>query len=247
MKLKRTMLLVLALFVIPLAISVATHTPAAATWQTASREPTGLAPDPALVREPVIQVYAARTFGWRGAFGVHSWIVVKREGATAFTRYDVVFWGGPPHVRQNYAAPDAEWFGSRPDLLVDRRGEGVAALIDEVEAAVTSYPFNDTYQTWPGPNSNTFIAHIGRSVPGLRLDLPANAIGKDYQPLSSALGRAPSGTGVQASLFGLLGVIVAPEEGLEVNVLGLSLGVDVAEPALRLPGLGRVGTAQRPD
>lgn len=247
MKLKRTMLLVLALFVIPLAISVATHTPAAATWQTASREPTGLSPDPAVVLEPVVQVYAARTFGWRGAFGVHSWIVVKREGATAFTRYDVVFWGGPPHVRRNFAAPDAEWFGSRPDLLVDRRGEGVAALIDEVEAAVTSYPFNDAYQTWPGPNSNTFIAHIGRSVPGLRLDLPANAIGKDYQPLSSALGRAPSGTGVQASLFGVLGVIVAPEEGLEVNVLGLSLGVDVAEPALRLPGLGRVGTAQRPD
>ncbi len=81
----------------------------------------------------------------------------------------------------------------------------------------------------------------------MRLDLPANAIGKDYQPLSSALGRAPSGSGVQASLFGLLGVIVAPEEGLEVNLLGLSLGVDVAEPALRLPGLGRVGTAQQPD
>ena len=51
---------------------------------------------------------------------------------------------------------------------------------------------------------------------------------------------------MQVSLFGLLGVIVAPEEGLEVNVLGLSLGVDVAEPALRLPGLGRVGPEYPP-
>ncbi len=240
------MLLIVALFVIPLAISVATHTPAAATWQTASRAPTGLAPDPATVREPVVQVYAARTFGWRGAFSVHSWIAVKREDAPAYTRYDVVFWGGPPHVRRNFAGPDAEWFGSRPDLLVDRRGAGVEALIDHVEAAVESYPHNDTYRTWPGPNSNTFVAHIGRSVPELRLDLPSNAIGKDYQPLSSAIGRAPSGTGVQASLFGLLGVIVAPEEGLEINVLGLSLGVDVADPALRLPGLGRVGPEEAP-
>jgi len=247
MKPKRTMLFALALFVIPLAISVATHTPAAATWQTASHAPTGLAPDPALVREPVIQVYAARTFGWRGAFGAHSWIAFKREGADAYTRYDVIFWGGPPHVRQNFAGPDALWFSSKPELLVDRRGAGVEALIDEVEAAVASYPFNDTYRTWPGPNSNTFVAHIGRSVPGLRLDLPANAIGKDYQPLSAALGRAPSGTGVQASLFGLLGVIVAPEEGLEFNLLGLSLGIDVAEHALRLPGLGRVGPEQRSD
>ncbi len=245
-KLQLTMLLIVALFVIPLAISVATHTPAAATWQTASREPTGLAPDPAKVREPVIQVYAARTFGWRGAFAVHSWIAVKREDAAAYTRYDVVFWGGPPYVRRNFAAPDAEWFSGRPDLLVDRRGEGVEALIDRVEAAVESYPHNDTYRTWPGPNSNTFVAHVGRNVPELRLDLPSNAIGKDYQPLSAALGRAPSGTGVQASLFGLLGFILAPEEGLEINVLGLSLGVDVADPALRLPGLGRVGPEDPP-
>jgi len=244
MKPRRTMLLVLALFVIPLAISVATHEPAAATWQDASRAPTGLAPDPAAVREPVVQVYAARTFGWRGAFAVHSWVSVKRAGADAYTRYDVIFWGGPPHVRLNAAAPDALWFGSRPDLLVDRRGEGVEALIDRIEAAVQRYPFNDTYRTWPGPNSNTFVAHIGRSVPELGLDLPANAIGKDYQPLSAALGAAPSGTGVQLSLFGLLGVIVAPEEGIEVNVLGLSLGLDIAEPALRLPGLGRVGVQE---
>jgi hypothetical protein len=242
MKARLTVLLILALFVVPLAISVATHQPAAATWQTASRAPTGLAPDPAAVREPVVQVYAARTFGWRGAFGVHSWIAVKRAGADAYTRYDVVFWGGPPHVRLNAAAPDALWFGSQPDLLVDRRGEGVEALIDEIEAAIKSYPYHDEYRTWPGPNSNTFVAHIGRSVPSLRLDLPANAIGKDFQPLSAAIGRAPSGSGVQASLFGLLGLIVAPEEGVEVNVLGLSLGIDVAEPALRLPGLGRVGT-----
>jgi len=245
---KRTigMLIVVALFVIPLAISVATHTPAAASWSTASREPAGLAPDPALFRAPVIQVYAAPTFGWRGAFGAHSWIAVKREGASAYTRYDVIFWGGPPHVRRDFAAPDALWFSARPDLLVDRRGEGVEALIDKVEDAVKSYPFADTYRTWPGPNSNTFVAHIGRSVPELRLDLPSNAIGKDYVPLSEAIGRAPSGTGVQVSLYGLLGVILAPEEGLEFNLLGLSLGVDVTEPALRLPGLGRVGPAVPP-
>jgi hypothetical protein len=245
---KRTlvMLFVVALFVIPLAISVATHTPAAATWYSASREPTGLAPDPAVHKEAVIQVYAAPTFGWRGAFGAHSWLAYKREGAPAYVRYDVIFWGGPPHVRRNFAAPDAQWFSAKPDLLVDRRGEGVEALIDKIEEAVKSYPYADTYRTWPGPNSNTFVAHVGRNVPELKLDLPSNAIGKDYVPLSAAIGRAPSGTGVQASLYGLLGVIVAPEEGFEVNLLGLSLGVDVTEPALRLPGLGRVGPAYPP-
>ena len=46
-------------------------------WRTASREPLGIAPDPATTPEPVLQVYGARTFGWRAAFAVHSWIAVK--------------------------------------------------------------------------------------------------------------------------------------------------------------------------
>lgn len=243
----RTMLLiVLALFVVPVLVSVATHRPAAATWYSASRASSGVAPDPALAHEAIVQVYAANTFGWRGAFGVHSWVAFKREGARAYTRYDVVFWGGPPHVRINFALPDGQWFGNLPDLLVDRRGPGVEALIDRIEAAVASYPYRNAYRTWPGPNSNTFVAHIGRSVPDLRLDLPPNAIGKDFVPLSSAIGRPPSGAGLQASLYGLLGVIVSPVEGAEINLLGLSLGADFLEPALRLPGLGRIGRRTTP-
>ena len=38
------------------------------------------------------------------------------------------------------------------------------------------------------------------------------------------------------------GVLVGLEEGLEVNVLGLTFGVDFNRPALKLPGLGRVGS-----
>jgi len=243
MPFERPLLVLFALLVLPLAVSVAPHPAPAAPWYAASRAPTGLAPDPATVREAVTQVYAAPAYGWRGAFAVHTWIVVKREGAASFTRYDVVGWHGAPFVHRNYAPTDGYWFGSRPEILLDRRGEHVEALIDRIEAAVRSYPFVDRYRTWPGPNSNTFTAHVARSVPELRLDLPANAIGKDYVPLSSALGAAPSGTGLQASFLGVLGILLAAEEGVEINVMGLSLGVDVASPALRLPGLGRVGLA----
>jgi hypothetical protein len=175
---------------------------------------------------------------------VHSWIVAKRAGAPAFTRYDVVRWSGAPYVQVDYLDPDALWFGSMPVLLADRRGEGVEALIGRIEEAVRDYPYADTYLTWPGPNSNTFVAHVAREVPELRLDLPANAVGKDYLPLTSAIAPAPSGTGVQLSVLGLAGVLVAAEEGIEINLLGLSLGIDIARPALRLPGLGRVGLAK---
>jgi hypothetical protein len=182
--------------------------------------------------------------GWKGVLGVHTWIAVKPSGAAAYTRYEVMGWGvdrGAPALRVNRTGPDNDWFGSRPELLVDRRGEGVDALVEKVEAAVRAYPYPSTYRTWPGPNSNTFTAHVARAVPELRLDLPPTAVGKDYLPGGAPLGLAPSGTGVQLSLFGLAGVLVGLEEGIEVNVLGLTFGLDLNRPALKLPGLGRLG------
>src|SRR5262249_11250645 len=128
-----------------------------------------------------------------------------------------------------------------PDLLVDLRGEGVDELIAKVEAAVAAYPYPSTYRTWPGPNSNTFTAYIGRAVPGLRLRLPPTAVGKDYLPDGVPAGLAPSGTGIQLRLLGLAGVLVGWDDGIELNLLGLTFGVDLVRPALKLPGVGRLG------
>ncbi|MGH7400141.1 MAG: DUF3750 domain-containing protein [Candidatus Rokuibacteriota bacterium] len=194
-------------------------------------------------------MYAARAVGWKGVMAVHSWISVKPRAATAYTRYEVMGWGvanGAPSVRVNRSGPDNYWFGSRPERLVDLRGDGVDELIARVHAAVEAYPYPASYRTWPGPNSNTFIAYLGRAVPELRLDLPATAIGKDFIPGGMPLATSPSGTGIQVSVFGLLGVLAGLEEGVELNVLGLTFGVDVHRPALKLPVVGRLGLSERP-
>lgn len=211
-------------------------------WRTAPKHSAGIAPDPAELRETaIVQVYAAPTYGWRGYVAVHPWIIVKKSGEIAFTRYDVIGWRAPEVVQRNYALPDGLWYGERPQLLVDHRGEGVDAMIGEIEAAIASYPFADSYRVYPGPNSNTFLAHIGREVPGLKLDLPANAIGKDYRPITQPLGLSSSGSGVQATLLGLFGFNVGLGEGVEINLLGLNFGVDLNSPGLRLPFIGRIG------
>ena len=211
-------------------------------WEL-ERGPSGQAPDPATTREAVVQVYAARTVGWRGLFAVHTWISLKPRDADAYTRYEVIGWGvdrGSPAVRVNRSGADNYWFGDRPELLVDLRGEGVDALIARVETAVASYPYPSSYRTWPGPNSNTFTAWVGRSVPGLRLKLPPTAIGKDFLP-GAVADTTPSGTGLQFSVFGLGGLAVGWEEGIEVNLLTLTFGVELKNPALKLPVFGRLG------
>ena len=222
--------------------SLADDAPKTYTWRDAPKHSAGIAPDPVALRDTaIVQVYIAPTYGWRRYVAVHPWIVFKRSGETAFTRYDVVGWRAPDVVQRNYALPDGLWYGERPQLLVDLRGEGVDAIIGKIEAAIASYPYADTYRVYPGPNSNTFLAHIGREVPALKLDLPANAIGKDYRPITNPLGISSSGSGVQATLLGLLGVNVGLGEGLEINLLGLNFGVDLNSPGLRLPFVGRIG------
>jgi hypothetical protein len=219
---------------------------AARDWRTASREPAGLAPNPDTTAEAVVQVYSARAVSWRGWFGVHSWIAVKRTDAREFTVHEVMGWSlrrTGSVVVARARPPDGYWYGNKPELLGDIRGAGVEEIIDRIEKAAQEYPYPGRYHIWPGPNSNTFTAFILRRVPELRVDLPPTAIGKDYLGWRS-VNRTPSGTGGQLSLFGVVGVAAGIEEGLEVNLLGLNFGVDPKSLSIKLPIVGRLGPAR---
>ena len=228
----------------PLLALVLGRASASGDWRTATHRSVGLAPDPAVHREAVVQVYASRTFGWRGAFAVHTWLAAKPADTDDYTRYEVIGWyaraGRSVISISGNRAPDAEWYGSPPQLIRDLRGAQAEAVIAKLPQAVASYPDANAYSAWPGPNSNTFIAHLGREIPELGLTMPSTAIGKDYLPAGRIVARAPSGAGYQLSLGGLLGVTIGVDEGLELNVLGLVAGVDFRHPALKLPGFGRV-------
>ena len=212
-------------------------------WSLSRWDSSGLAPDPFVTQEAVVQVYAAASWGLKGAVADHCWIAYKPENALEFSRYDVVGWGvrsGRPSVRRNMRSdPDSRWAGNDPRLLLDIRGAEAVALIPQIEAAIASYPYSDTYRSWPGPNSNTFIAWIARNVPELGLELPARAIGKDYLG-TSVLARTPSDTGYQFSIGGVLGASIARAEGFELSILGFVIGIDPIGLAIKLPGLGRL-------
>ena len=218
-------------------------------WRTANRDSAGIAPDPAKTPEAVVQVYAARALNWRGLFGVHTWIATKPENAAHFTVHQVVGWRvlrDLPALFSEAAIPDRNWFGNRPELLAELRGPEAAQAIPKILQAVESYPYIHDYRLWPGPNSNTFTAHVARHVPELRVQLPVTALGKDFPIDGTPIEHAPSGTGFQASVYGLLGILMAWEEGLEFNLLGVSFGLDLKRPALKLPFIGRIGFPAHP-
>ena len=129
-----------------------------------------------------------------------------------------------------------------PRVLVDVRGAAAAALIPKVETTIAHYQYSrlGDYRMWPGPNSNTFTASVLRAMPELEITLPSNAIGKDFRP-APYLGLTDSRTGVEASLFGVVGIKLGWVEGVELNFLGLVTGLDLRHPAVKLPGFGRIG------
>jgi len=216
-------------------------------WRHAETGATGLAPDAETTPEAVVQIYAARAYRWRGIFAVHSWIAIKTEGAARYTRYDVMGWGRP--LRENRFAPDGQWFGQEPMLIHDVRGAEAAAMIPALTAAIKAYPYGDYggYTIWPGPNSNTFVAWVARQVPGLDVRLPPHAVGKDFGPNWLSVMPTPSNTGWQISLRGYAGMAMGWAEGLELHLLGATMGVDLTRPALKLPWLGRLGMAPQPE
>ena len=240
---KLGLLLFAACFVLPVAVSAALYRldGTGAGWRTADRSSVGLLPPANAHPDAIVRVFAAQTVRWRGIFAVHCWIALKPAGAAAYTRYDYTAWGGP--IRMNGFEPDGRWFGRVPQVVFAADGAPAAAMIPPMKAAIAGYAWRNEgdYRAWPGPNSNTFVAAVMDAVPGIRSVLPPTAIGKDYPYDGRWLRPTPSGTGLRLSLGGYFGVTVGWVEGLEVNILGAVAGVDVRRPAIKLPGLGRLG------
>src|SRR5882762_2221208 len=210
-------------------------------WQTARWSSAGILPDAASDPQARIVGFAARTAGWRGIFAVHTWIVMKGDGADAYTRYEVTGFGRP--LRINGRPPDGYWLGDRPRIVADIRGALAATAIPKIEVAIMAYPYTEygDYRMWPGPNSNTFVATVLGAAPELEVAMPPEAIGKDYRVDGTLFGHTESRTGVEVSLYGLLGIKVGRVEGLEVNVLTLVAGLDTQHLAVKLPAFGRIG------
>ena len=259
---KTVVLIVLIVFPLPIAVRAMLFAfeDRAQSWHDADLSSIGFLPAASGHPEARLLIMSARVSGLRGSFFTHNWIVLKHENAPSWRRYDVVGWsnrGGTDSSEPggrwfdnspvvNRWEPDGRWFGNRPVVIADVSGVEAAALIPKIEAAIEGYEAKaGRYRFWPGPNSNTFVAAVLRAVPALTETLPPNAVGKDFRP-GPFLGLTDSHTGIEASLWGILGVKIGWVEGVEVNLLSLVAGLDLRRPGLKLPGIGRVGFIAAP-
>jgi hypothetical protein len=241
------LLVILALFLLPVVARAALFAvgDAPRSYRDADWSSTGTLPPASREKDARVLVMTGTAGAWKGVFAVHSWIVLKRENADAWTRYDVVGWGSP--LRQNNWPIDGRWYGNTPVAVVDLRGDAAERLIPKIEDAIHDYRYRKSgdYKVWPGPNSNSFVAAVLRAVPELGVQLPSNAVGRDFRDGFHA-GWTDSGTGVELNLWGYAGIKLGWVEGVEFNLLGLVAGLDIRNPAIKLPGYGRIGFPREP-
>ncbi len=240
---KACVLLFVTLYVLPLGVAASLFfiDGTGDGWRTADRSSVGLLPPASKTPKALVRIFSARTVRWRGIFATHCWIVFKSESDTAYTRYDYTAWGDP--IRLNGFEPDGRWFGHVPDVVFAADGAGAAAMIPRIQEVIGTYALRSDgdYRAWPGPNSNTFMAAIMDAVPEIDVALPPTAIGKDY-PYDGRWARlTPSGTGIRLTLGGYGGLTLGWAEGLEIDILGAVAGLDFRRPAIKLPGIGRIG------
>jgi hypothetical protein len=168
----------------------------------------------------------------------HPWFAVRMKGETEWQVFEVGGGGSltDPAKNHPYVEPilHKTWRGEA--------GERAAECVKRVGPEVKSY-IESHYVFYPGPNSNTFGDVVLRRCK-LSASLPSTSVGKDWRGIVGG-GITSERTGVQVETP-VLGLKVGLKEGIEVHVIGLSIGVDFWPPAIILPlGPGRLGFADR--
>ncbi len=240
---RRCFVFLLVLFILPALASQAAwqfkgnHAP---SWNTANWSSAGIFPSVVNEPEAVIYIMAAKTGRWKGGFAVHTWIVTKEEGGAQYNRYEVVGWGRP--LRQNAYAPDARWYSNEPYIVKVIRGSQAARLIPKIETAIVNYPHQGRggYKLWPGPNSNSFVSYVLNEVHEIGITAPANAVGRDYLANDRFINIDPDWMNIQVTYKGYVGFALGRRNGFELQFIGLTAGFDILNPAIKLPGFGRI-------
>lgn len=138
-----------------------------------------------IMPDTIVELRAAKIPGWSGMFADHYWYLVftNVEGRQHQTcdRWEIwqradqngECWG---HLHKNLLPP-CQGVGNGPSRLVKRwYNQDARSICEIIESSPDEYPFNDHYDYWPGPNSNTFAQWVVRD----RMRLGIRAIGRGF-------------------------------------------------------------------
>lgn len=180
---------------------------------------------------------------WYSQFAQHSWIDFRPAEQAQWVRIEA---NTDPKIEpiSDKEARQATRWGRDVSLLLMLRGDAAAAVLVDLQREAERIIVGFEYQAFPGPNSNTYISRVLRAVPGLSAQLDHNSVGKDYTPIVST-GLTTANDGVYLDTV-VLGASAGYLSGVELHLLGLTLGLGFWPPGIKIPVLPRIGPALGP-
>jgi hypothetical protein len=172
----------------------------------------------------------------------HAWIVANEGERRPLLRYELL-----SRAFKETTSRPLDYFGEGDVALhgvVPQDRAGIRKIVECLDAETPRYnEEHPDYFPIPGPNSNTYVDQMLRRC-DIPVDLPSTAIGKDYRgPIGASF--TSGGTGLQFETW-VAGVKLGLREGVELHILGLTIGVDWWPPAIVLPvNPGRIGFDDR--
>jgi len=193
------------------------------------RAPASLPP----TSEGYVAVFSGEMPGGLSQVARHAWIVVNMPGNSP-RRFELGGGGGrDPFEYFGHGEVAVHGVIHYEPAELERK---LSCLEREQRAYREQYPH---YSAIPGPNSNTIVDYLLRHC-DIHVELPATAIGRDYRGLIGA-SVTSRGTGVQLETWPL-GVKFGIEEGVELHLLDLALGLHFWPPGITVPvNPGRIG------
>ena len=214
----------------------------------------------------VLSVRIPDTMPWYSRLAEHMWVDVRRGDEETWWRLEVTGSSSGVDVSEVdlEEVRSTERWGNRAYVLASLEGEEARAAADRLlhlakehpdfgrwETVMTDpktsemrfhEPDREEYEAWPGPNSNTFVSDLVAAVPELDVELHHNGIGKNYAR-GVHFGGTAGGYGVAVDT-NYLGLGLGLREGVELHLVGLTAGVSLWPPALKLPFVPRLGVHQ---
>ena len=126
----------------------------------------------------------------------------------------------------DHRPPDSRWFGNRPDLIAERRGEGVDELITRIEQAVETLPLRGYVSRLARPE----LEHVRRARAARRTGVARRSCRRRRSARTTSARRSSRGRRAarahSSTCSACSALSAGVEEGVELNVLGLTFGVD---------------------
>lgn len=128
-----------------------------------------------------IRIYTEPVNDWRGIFADHPWIALEREPDGVWVVIEIKDWMRNNHINYFTTNDPATCFEGNGEGKIYQEVRVPKELFTILLSTIYKYPWKNTYKSFPGPNSNTFVQWFIDQHPYLELkDLGLRSIGRHY-------------------------------------------------------------------